>query len=158
MDLVKNKHQSQSNKQNRLKQLHYLFGLYFIVSMVISCNNANQNSISETEIIVKDFFDVYKGSGPRNALNQLLQSNVFISKEGIDSVAIKLEGTAKKMGDFQGYEIVSIEKYGKSIEQITCVAKHSKVPVKFVFKFYQPGDKWRIQNFRYEPNFIDDIE
>lgn len=113
---------------------------------------------SEPEKIVNKFFDTYKQDGPRKALNRLLPTNKYISSQDADSVAIKLERLVVDLGDFQGQEKIKESTYGKSITHMTYIVKYSRQPLRFNFKFYQPGNGWRIQNFSYEVDFLDELD
>lgn len=127
---------------------------------LISCgeNKKETEPTSEPEKIVNKFFDTYKKDGPRNAINRLLPTNKYISEQDADSVGIKLELLAPDLGDFQGHEKIKESTYGKGITHLVYVVKYSRQPLRFNFKFYQPGNGWRIQNFSYEIEFMDELD
>src|SRR5260221_3573185 len=123
-----------------------------------SCTQTKKVEISEPEKIVTKFFETYKSNGPKEALGTLLPTNKYISRAVADSVAIKLENLTKDLGDFQGIEKIRERKYGEGITLLTYIVKYPQQPLRFNFKFYQPGNGWRIQNFSYEPDFIDELD
>jgi hypothetical protein len=129
-----------------------------LILILISCTQNKKVEVSEPEKIVTKFFETYKSDGPKEALGTLLPTNKYISKAGADSVAIKLESLTKDLGDFQGVEKVRERKYGESITLLTYIVKYPQRPLRFNFKFYQPGNGWRIQNFSYETEFIDELD
>src|SRR5688572_26144328 len=114
---------------------------------IISCgdNNSRTKEISEPEKITIKFFKTYQQNGPRTALNNLLPTNKYISEQDADSVAVKLERLILDLDDFQGYEKIKESTYGKGVTHLTYVVKYSRQPLRFNFKFYQPGNGWRIQ-------------
>jgi hypothetical protein len=136
--------------------------LIFIIAVLtlISCSNnkSSTKGISEPEKITDKFFDTYKQDGPRKALNLLLPTNKYISGQDADSVAIKLERLIVDLGDFQGHEKIKESTYGKGITHLVYVVKYSRQPLRFNFKYYQPGNGWRIQNFSYEVDFLDELD
>jgi hypothetical protein len=133
--------------------------LFFIFIIMGSCNNHDRSDENaEPEKSVKQLFEVYKVSGPKNALDQLLLTNKYISKANADSVGVQLERLTKDFGDYQGYEIIATKNYGKGIVLITCIVKYSQLPIRFNFRFYQPGNGWRIQDFNYQTNFLKELE
>jgi hypothetical protein len=134
--------------------------LIITILTLISCggNKSKTKEISEPEKITDKFFDAYKQSGPRKALNTLLPTNKYISEQDADSVAIKLERLIVDLGDFQGHEKIKESTYGKGITHLTYIVKYSRQPLRFNFKFYQPGNGWRIQNFSYEVDFLDELD
>jgi len=129
--------------------------LYFTIT---SCTQTKKVEVSEPEKIVTKFFETYKSNGPKAALGTLLPTNKYISKAVADSVAIKLESLTTGLGDLQGIEKLRQRKYGESITLLTYIVKYSQQPLRFNFKFYQPGNGWRIQNFGYETDFVDELD
>lgn len=136
---------------------HRLF-LILTFWAVVSCKETKKVEISEPERIVDKFFDTYKSDGPREALRLLFLSNKYIPTQDGDTVAIKLERLTKNLGDLQGIEKIRVRTYGLGITQIVYVVKYSLQPLRFNFKFYQPGNGWRIQNFRFENEFLDELD
>jgi hypothetical protein len=132
--------------------------LTVLVLTLSSCTKSKKIETSEPEKIVVKFFDAYKTNGPKVALGTLLPTNKYISKEVADSVAYKLEKLTSGLGDFQGIEKIRERKYGTSITLLTYIVKYSQQPLRFSFKFYQPGNGWRIQNFGYEVDFMDELD
>lgn len=125
-----------------------------VVSSAISCEE-KKAVVSEPEKMVNSFFDTYKTSGPREAVHLLLSPNKYIRE---DSVGVKLENLANGLGDLHGIEKIREKTYGESLVLLTYIVKYSQQPIRFSFKFYQPGNGWRIQSFFYEPDFIDEMD
>src|SRR5687768_2434635 len=135
-----------------------LFVLYLFFFATFSCKSPEPSENLEPEKTVKDLFGEYQKKGPRSALNKLLLTNKYISKANADSVGIQLERMTKDFGDYQGYEIIETKTYGTGIVLITCIVKYSQLPIRFNFRFYQPGNGWRIQDFNYQTNFMKELE
>lgn len=132
--------------------------IWFIFLMVCCTGRVHESDISEPEKIVTQFFDTYKNESPKVAVRRLLLTNKYISDLSADSVATQLERWAKDFDSYQGYEVTRIRKYGEGLSFITCVAKHSKLPIRFDFTFYDPGNGWRIQYFNYQTDFLKELE
>lgn len=130
----------------------------FSFIILSACSSAEKQEISEPEKIVQDFFKTYNTHGPVEALGTLLPTNKYITKEVADSVAIKLKNLTLDLGDFQGVEKITETHYGTSLVLITYLVKYSRQPLRFNFKFYQPGNGWRMQNFSYEVDFLDEMD
>jgi len=139
------------------KTLLFVLYLFFLVTF-FSCKNPESNENSEPEKAVKKLFKEYQEKGPRSALNQLLLTNKYISEANSDSVGIQLERLTNDFGDYQGYEVIETKSYGKGIVLITCIVKYSQLPIRFNFRFYQPGNGWRIQDFNYQTSFMKELE
>jgi hypothetical protein len=143
---------------NFLRTVRASLGVCLLCFLAFSCDKAGSSNGSEPEKAVKHLFEVYKEQGPRSALDQLLRSNKYISEANVDSVGAQLERLTKDFGDYQGYEIVSTRNYGEGIMLITCIVKYSQLPIRFNFRFYQPGNGWRIQDFNYQTSFMKELE
>ena len=135
-----------------------LLKLILIPGILFSCGETKKIEISEPEKMTNQFFNVYKANGPVKALGTLFPANKYISKRDADSVAIKLERLTNTLGDFQGLEKIKETTYGQGITLLTYVVKYSSEPLRFNFKFYQPGNGWRIQIFSYETSFLDELD
>src|SRR5258708_30609624 len=98
--------------------------------------------VSEPEKITLTFFDTYKTSGPTKALGAFLRTNKYISDPVADSVAAKLGRLTAGLGEFQGFEKITEKTYGENIMLLTYIVKYSRQPLRFNFKFYQPGNGW----------------
>lgn len=131
---------------------------FCLAILLASCDNSISREPTEPERTVEKFFEVYQEAGPRKALKQLLLTNKYISEQDSDSIGIKLEKLTNGFDDYQGYEIVDKKSYGEGIVLIICIAKYSQVPIRFKFRFYQPGNGWRIQDLTYQTNFLNEVE
>jgi len=123
-----------------------------------SCTVNEEASTSEAEKMVERFFLNYEKQGPKASLKAIISSNKYISAAVADTVSVKLERLANGLGHYQGYEKVADVKYGESIFLLTYVVKYTQQPLRFKFKFYQPGNGLRLQNFSFESEFLDEIE
>ena len=126
------------------------------VFILVSCQEKKRIEISEPEKTVNHFIDLYKKEGPKDAMRVLLAPNKYISSD--DSIGIKLQNYVEDLGDLQGFEKIRERAYGQGIVLLTYIVKYSRQPIRFNFKFYQPGNGWRIQNFSYETDFIDELD
>lgn len=129
-----------------------------IIGILISCSEKTKTRVSEPERIANMFFETYKSKGPNEAVKSLLPTNKYISIQDADTIGFKLENLSKDLGDFQGYELLRERSYGKGITYLVYIGKYSRQPLRFNFKFYNPGNGWRIQNFSYETDFLDELD
>jgi hypothetical protein len=131
--------------------------LTILITIICSCGEKDRPQ-SEAEKFVEKFFSNYKKEGPRTSLKMILSSNKYISSSVADTVAIKLERLANGLGHFQGFEKVNEVCYGESIFLLTYLVKYTQQPLRFKFKFYQPGNGLRLQDFSFESDFLDEVE
>jgi hypothetical protein len=133
--------------------------IIFITALALhSCTVKDVASTSEAEKMAERFFLNYEKQGPKASLKAIISSNKYISASVADTVSMKLEKLANGLGHYQGYEKVAEVKYGESIFLLTYVVKYTQQPLRFKFKFYQPGNGLRLQNFSFESEFLDEIE
>jgi len=131
--------------------------LIFLLTVLVSCNS-EKDGISEPDKLTEKFFLTYRNDGPRIALKDLLLTNKYMSESVVDSVGLRLEGITREMGDLQGIEKIRSENYGDGIVAMTYVIKYSRQPIRFRFKFYQPGNGWRVQDFNFQTAFIHELD
>ena len=130
----------------------------FIAMLVLLSCGEERKKTSEPEKIVDTFIQSYKSKGPRKALSSLLPTNKYLSKRDADTVAVQLERLTSEMGDLHGFEKIKEASYGEGIVHLTYIVKYSRQPVRLQFKFYQPGNGWRIQNFSFQTDFIEELD
>ena len=126
--------------------------------MLTACKHLMKKEISEPEKVVIKLFETYPTDGPRKAIGTLMRSNKYISEQIADTVATKLERLTSGLGSYEGYEKIRERTYGEGITLLTYIVKYSRQPLRFNFKFYQPGTGWTIQNFSYEVEFLNELD
>jgi len=132
--------------------------LILIIGTLVSCSGKRKADTSQPLKVTETFFETYGNEGPKEAIKSLLATNKYISDHDTDSLGMKLERLTKELDDFQGYELIRARTYGKGITLLSYVVKYSKEPLRFNFKFYNPGNGWRIQNFSYEVDFMSELD
>jgi hypothetical protein len=134
-------------------------GVMVMIALALACcTNSTKPGKAESVKMVEAFFDVYKAKGPRQAIVSLMQTNAMVTKEVTDTLGIRLERYMDGLGKFQGHEQVAEASYGEGILHLAYVVKYTRQPVRFNFMFYNSGDGWRIQHFRYEAIFPEELD
>lgn len=103
------------------------------------------------ESLTLQFFETYK-EDPMKALDELFATNIWMSKnqDGIDNLKFKLKENAALIGNYIGYEEIEKTTVGNSLKTIFFIVKYERQPLRFVFRYYKPKDKWQIQNFYFD--------
>ncbi len=117
-----------------------------IVLMLVSVDFYGQ---SASKSLVNEFFTTYK-SNREKAVRDLYATNKWTetAKEGIEKVVTTVNGFTKTyMGDYSGYETIEIKKISPSYELHSYLVKYGRQPVRYIFKFYKPKDKWVLFSF-----------
>ena len=128
------------------------------VALLFSCSGQKKVHSEVVEKTIHDFFDTYAAKGPTEALNALLPTNPYITQDVTDSVTVRLGRLTKDMGKFEGFEKINENSYGESIVMFTYLVKYSRQPLRFNFKFYKPGDVWKLHHFTYEADFLNELD
>ncbi len=128
-----------------------------IISSTLALS-AQSSTNTETQKIVDEFFKVYKKKGHKEAVSELLATNKWISEASAFEVSTKLAEVVDQIGEFQGHEKIKESKYGNSMIHYTYLVKYDRQPLRFLFRFYRPDDKWQTQGFEYEVEFSDDLD
>lgn len=111
--------------------------------------------------IVTEFFSIYNEKGVDNALSYIFSTNDWMeqrSKDGISNVKMQLNSLVDLVGKYYGYEYITEKSIGKSFKLYSYLVKYDRQPIRFVFIFYKPNDKWMIYNFKYDQELAEELE
>jgi hypothetical protein len=132
--------------------------IIFLPLLVILISCVTKREVSEPEKIANSFFATYAKDGPNKAVRDLFSTNKYISSQDTDTVAISLERFSKSLGSYNGYELIRERSYGSSISLFAYTVKYARQPLRFKFIFYNPGNGWILYDFRYETNFVHELD
>lgn len=99
--------------------------------------------------LVNTFFTAYKNDAGK-AVRDLYKTNVWAGavKKNIDKIVTTVNGfTKQNMGEYYGFEPMKIKKISESYELHTYLVKYGRQPLRYIFKFYKPKDKWLLYSF-----------
>jgi hypothetical protein len=131
--------------------------LLFILLISISGNIFAQ---SETQNLLDNFFKAYeKDSG--KAVKELYATNKWTerAKDDIEKIVGIVNGfTESYMGKYNGYEIITTKKFSESFILYSYLVKYDRQPIRFIFKFYKPSDKWVLYSFALDDDLDNEIQ
>lgn len=131
--------------------------ILIILLIAISGNLLAQNSPKD---LINDFFTTYKKDAGK-AIRNLYKTNVWTEriKDDIENVVITVNGFTKDyMGEYYGYELITTKKFSESFELYSYLVKYDRQPIRFIFKFYKPNDKWVLYSYSLDDKIDDEIE
>lgn len=108
--------------------------------------------------ISKKFFEVY-ASKPMDAIDFIF-TGIKLNKQVSDDItAIKknLKVTIDQGGAYYGYEPITEKSVGSNFKLLSYMARYDKQPVRFIFVYYKPNDKWKIYSFQFNTNLDDEL-
>lgn len=138
-----------------MKKSSYL-SFVFVVFLLFNITAFAQVN-AEEETITTQFFKRFS-KDPNKAYEELFNTNDLISKEDIQSTKIKFNEFISDLGDYTGYEAITIKKVGKSYILKSFLLKYERMPIRFTFIIYKPNNKWKIQNFSYDGSINEELE
>lgn len=104
------------------------------------------------------FFETYSSKNTDMAFDSLFKTNNFITKEDVDTIKGRITQYSELLGEYNGFELIIKKNIGQSIEVHSYIIKYERQPLRFIFTFYNPSNKWKIYNFRLNDDFIEELE
>jgi hypothetical protein len=130
--------------------------LIAVTFLILSCNSKAQEKTPSN--IIDTFFKIYNTKGSNEALDFIFLTNKFIEKKDVELIKERVTQYAKILGKYHNQDLVIKKSVGSSIEVYSYILKYERQPIKFLITFYKPSRKWKLQNFKINDNFIEDIE
>ena len=136
-----------------MKYKLFIFAFSFIFFSQVDILRAQ----NQPEDQVNRFFATYQNS-PNEALDELFASNKWMMENqgNLNEVKVKLNNILPLIGKFQGFEKISEINKGESLIQLIYFGKYERQPLRYIFLFYKPSDKWMIFNFLFDDNILED--
>ncbi|MDL2319787.1 hypothetical protein LJC45_01495 [Alistipes sp. OttesenSCG-928-B03] len=134
--------------------------LFIIVFIALIGGCSERPKDDAPKVYIEDFFAVYKNTGANEALDAIFATNPLIGNN-LDQVAAvkqKLQEDTKTLGRFCCYDIISSPSIGARLITYSCLVCYEASPLKFNFAFYKADDQWKLFNFKYESNLIDELD
>lgn len=131
-----------------------------IVLLILLAASINVSAQDDPQKIIDQFFSLYKNKGAIEAVDFIFSTNKWMSesKDQIENVKFKLNGTLKQLGDFNGYNLITKKTLGNHLSLYTFMVRYDRQPLRFSLLFYKPNDQWRLMNFSYDYNLGEELE
>ncbi len=140
-----------------MKRLYTMKHLLILFMILITGRLFAQSS---PQSLIDNFFLTYE-KDPGKAVKELYATNNWTerAKDDIDKVIGTVNGfTESYMGKYYGHEIITTKKFAESFELYSYLVKYDRQPLRFVFKFYKPNDKWVLFSYALDDSLDDEIE
>jgi hypothetical protein len=126
--------------------------LFFICTSVAHAQEQTPAEIS------KKFFELYSAK-PMDAIDYIFSGMKPNKQLSDDITAIKknLKVTIDLDGQYYGYELINEKNIGSNLKLISYMLKYDKQPVRFIFIYYKPNDKWKIYTFQFNTNLDEEL-
>ena len=112
------------------------------------------------EKIIDKFFQDYQQGDPGVALDNLYKHMPWVDriKDDLDKMKSQFVGLQSLVGRYYGNDLIVKKDLAGSFSIYSYLVKYDRQPVRFVFKFYKPQDKWLLYGFSYDDSFSDELE
>lgn len=135
---------------------------YIIASFLLvltSCGNIKPKEKTEDPNLQKlmdTFFEKYKNN-PGEAIDFIFKTNTDIAPGQVKALKDKLSTISLLAGEYHGQEQITSQKATSSLVYFSFLVKHDK-PIRFIFMFYKPKDKWKIYKFKFDEQVDAELE
>ena len=132
--------------------------LILLCLLATVCFTTNAQTTPET--IIKKFFAEYEKNAGK-ALDELYATNPWTSriKDGIENLKKEVNGyTVDYVGKYYGYEPIVKKQFSESFVLCSYLVRYDRQPMRFIFEFYKPDNKWHLFYFKIDNEFDDEIE
>jgi len=139
--------------------MKYLFP--FIILLLMSCAPKSSVVVTndpELERLISQFFQKYEKDGPTEAVDFIFKTNRDVTKSKLTELQDKLSSISLLAGRYNGYEQITVQKSSRSLVYYSYLVKHEKLPIRFIFIFYKPKDKWIIYKFKFDDELDTELE
>ncbi|MCA0363017.1 MAG: hypothetical protein LCH67_03180 [Bacteroidetes bacterium] len=129
-----------------------------IVIMILASSNLFAQSSPQK--LIDTFFATYEKDAGK-AVKELYATNKWTEriKDDIDKIIGTLNGfTESYMGKYYGHELITTKKFAESFVLYSYLVKYDRQPIRFIFKFYKPNDKWVLYSYSLDDSLDDEIQ
>jgi hypothetical protein len=131
--------------------------LLFVALISLAGNVFSQTS---PQTMINTFFTTYQTNAGK-AVKDLYETNkwTLLIQEDVDKIIRTVNGfTPSYMGEYYGYEVITNKKFSESFLLFSYMVKYDRQPIRFIFKFYKPKDKWVLYSFALDDDLDDELE
>lgn len=133
-----------------------------LLILIIALNfTITSNSQNTPESIIEKFFDNYENKGSEIALDEMYATNPWTSRiqDGINNLKTQLARFDKDLvGEYYGYEFLIKKQIGNSYVLYSYFLKFDRQFLRLTFQFYKPNNEWRLNSFKFDDNFEEELE
>ncbi len=115
-------------------------------------NSTKKKTDPELEAINAKFFNLFKEKNS-SSLDYIFSTNKWLNQTEVTGVKKKLDTLVSQLGTYQGYELITEKGLGKNYILYSYLVKYDRQPIRFIFIYYKPTDKWQLQNFQFDYEF-----
>jgi hypothetical protein len=130
-----------------------------ILTMLLTLATSLAISQDTPEQIIEKFFQDYQIEKPENALDMLYATMPWVERiqDDLDKIKLQFAGLQTLVGEYYGYGLITKKELANSFAIYSYLVKFDRQPVRFLFEFYKPKEKWGLYSFSYDDNIDDEL-
>ena len=131
--------------------------LLFIIALFASGSVYAQDTPDE---LIDKFFKTYETDAGQ-ALRDLYKTNRWTERiqDQIEKLVNTVNGlTVDYIGDYYGNELIITKRLSDSFVLYSYLIKYDRQPLRFIFEFYKPNDKWVLYAFKMDDKINNEVE
>ncbi|MFP4088752.1 MAG: hypothetical protein ACLFUB_05930 [Cyclobacteriaceae bacterium] len=129
-----------------------------LITLLWLCCNGLALAQSSVNELTDRFFSLYESENPRTAMLYAFDTNPYISAndDGVINLLNQLNGILEVVNSYTGYEKVSEEAVGSKLMYRTYLVYYDRQPLRFMFEFYRPRDRWVFSNVMFDTDYAEE--
>lgn len=115
---------------------------------------------SNPEELIEKFFKDYSRN-PAKAVENIYATNPWVSRvrDGVESVKNEVNKyTEDYVGKYYGYEFICSKQLAGCFTLYSYLVKYERQPMRYIFKFYKPDEKWLLYSFKIDSELDEEME
>jgi hypothetical protein len=109
--------------------------------------------------LIKKFFDTYQKDSDK-AIDDIYTTNPWTSEisEAIADMKKTVRSYPETMGKFYGTDLITLQKCTERFHLYVYMARYDRQPMRVIFEFYKPDEKWIIYSLNFDSGIDEDLE
>nr|WP_294776280.1 hypothetical protein [uncultured Flavobacterium sp.] len=115
---------------------------------------------SNPDELINNFFKEYSKT-PSKAVEDIYATNPWTVRlrDGIETMKNEVSKyTIDYVGKYYGYELIIKKQFSESFILYSYMVKYDRQPMRFIFEFYKPNDKWTLFSLKIDSDLDTEIE
>ena len=132
----------------------------FALLMLLSCFAVTSFAQTTPDEILQRFFTEYK-KNPAHAVDEIYSTNPWAGRfrDAIEQMKNTVSKyTVDYVGQDYGNELIVKKQLAGSFVLYSYLMKYDRQPLRFIFEFYKPNDKWMLYSMKIDGNMDDELE
>jgi hypothetical protein len=128
--------------------------------MLFSCFALTSFAQTTPDELLQRFFTEYRKT-PAHAVDQIYSTNPWASRsrDAVEQMINTVNRyTVDYLGQYYGNELIVKKQLSEGFVLYSYIMKYDRQPIRFIFEFYKPNDKWMLYSMKIDGNIDDELE